>query len=444
MHDDIKSAVDRDFARTRVELESLVRIPSVSAPGYDVSEVRKSAEFVADLLRASGLDSVKLLELEGAHPAVYGEKGGPEGSPTILLYAHHDVQPPGPPQQWDTEPFDVVESDGRLYGRGVADDKAGVVLHLASIRAFGDDLPVSVKVLIEGEEEIGSVHLGDFIDAYAEMFASDAIVIGDSGNWDVGIPTLTTSLRGLVDCYVTVRTLNTAVHSGSFGGVFPEAITALSRMIATLHNPDGTVAIQGLVTDHADPFDLTEDTLRGQAGVLPDVELMGKGTLTSRLWRQPAVAVLAIDAVPISEAINQLVPEATAKISLRIAPGQDVEAAMNALIDHLHAAAPWGVDVNVKRGSAGDAFELDTSGDVYDAYRSGMREGYGVEPVEVGMGGSIPFVAAFAEQYPDAAVLMIGVADPTSHYHGPNENVSLADLRSAIVAQAISFRELAD
>jgi acetylornithine deacetylase/succinyl-diaminopimelate desuccinylase-like protein len=443
MHDDIKSAVDRDFARTRVELESLVRIPSVSAPGYDTANVQRSAEYVGDLLRASGLENVQLLELEGAHPAVYGERPGPVGAPTVLLYAHHDVQPPGPAEQWDTDPFDVVERDGRLYGRGAADDKAGVALHLASIRAFGDDLPVSVKLFIEGEEEIGSVHLVDFIDAYADMLASDAIVIGDSGNWDVGVPTLTTSLRGLVDCYVTVRTLQTAVHSGSFGGVFPEAITALARMIATLHNPDGTVAIEGLVAEHADPFDLTEDTLREQAGVLSGVGSMGTGTLTSRLWRQPAVAVLAIDAVPLAEAINQLVPEARAKISLRIAPGQDVEAAMVSLIDHLEAAAPWGAEVTVERGSAGEAFELDTSGEAYDAYRSGMREGYGTEPVEVGMGGSIPFVAAFAEQYPDAAVLMIGVADPTSHYHGPNESVSLADLQSAIIAQAISFRELA-
>lgn len=443
MHDDIKSKVERDFARTRVELESLVRIPSVSAPGYDTSNVQRSADYVGELLRASGLENVHLLELEGAHPAVYGEKPGPAGAPTILLYAHHDVQPPGPAEQWDTDPFDVVERDGRLYGRGVADDKAGIALHLASIRAFGDKLPVSVKVFIEGEEEIGSVHLVDFIDAYADMLASDAIVIGDSGNWDIGVPTLTTSLRGLVDCYVTVRTLESAVHSGSFGGVFPEAITALARMIATLHNPDGTVAIDGLVSEHADPFDLTEDTLREQAGVLSGVATIGTGTLTSRLWRQPAVAVLAIDAVPVAEAINQLVPKARAKISLRIAPGQDPEEAMRSLIGHLEASAPWGVEVTIDRGSAGEAFELDTSGKAYDAYRTGMREGYGAEPVEVGVGGSIPFVAAFAEQYPDAAVLMIGVADPTSQYHGPNESVSLADLQSAIVAQAISFRELA-
>ena len=421
MHDDLKAAVRADMARIRSELEDMVKIPSVSAPGYDPAEVRRSAEFVADLLRESGLDQVQLLELERAHPA--GERV--EHPPDALRLA--------------VEPF---ERDGRLFGRGVADDKAGIVMHLASIRAFGDDLPVTVKVFIEGEEEIGSVHLEAFVDTYAEMLASDAIVIGDLGNWREGTPTITTSLRGLVDCYVTVRTLESAVHSGTFGGIYPDAITSLARIIAKLHHDDGSVAIPGLVTDHADPLDSSEDELASQARPVPGCVPLGTGTLTSRMWRQPAVSVLAIDAVPINEAINQLVPEAHAKVSMRLAPGQDTEAAMRSLIDHLEASAPWGVDVEVRRGSSGDAFELDTSHPMFDAYRQGMVEGYGADVVEIGTGGSIPFVAAFNERYPDAPIFLVGVSDPTSSYHGPNESLSLKDMESAAMSQAIALRLL--
>ncbi len=442
MHDDIRSAVQADLPRVRTDLEAMVRIPSVSAPGFDPEEVRRSAEFVAELLRTDDFEDVQLLELDGAHPAVYGIKHGPEGAPTVLLYAHHDVQPAGPDDQWDTDPFEPVEIEGRLFGRGSADDKAGIAMHLASVRALGDDLPVTVKVFIEGEEEIGSAHLVDFLDAYTDMLSSDAIVIGDTGNWREGVPAFTTSLRGLVDCYVTVRTLEYAVHSGMFGGVYPDAITALARVIASLHDDDGSVAVEGLVSEDADPLDLTERELAGQALPVDGMQTVGTGTLTSRLWRQPTISVLAVDAVPISQAINQLVPEARAKVSMRVAPGQDVGAAMDALVAHLEASAPWGVDASVERGSSGEAFELDTSGPAYDAYRAGMAAGYGSEPVDMGAGGSIPFVAAFAERYPEASVLMVGVADPTSRYHGPNESLSLPDLESAIVSQAVALRLL--
>ncbi|MGI9666223.1 MAG: dipeptidase [Acidimicrobiia bacterium] len=440
MHQDLHNAIRSDQSRIRSELEAMVSIPSVSASGFDAAEVRRSALFVASLLESSGLDNVQLLELEGAHPAVYGEKQGPEGAPTVLLYAHHDVQPPGPADQWHTAPFECFESDGRLYGRGAADDKAGIAMHLASIRALGDDLPVTVKVFIEGEEEIGSVHLIDFLDAYSELLASDEIVIGDSGNWRPGVPALTTSLRGLVDCKVTVRTLTYAVHSGMFGGTYPDAITVLARALAALHEDDGSVAVAGLVSEHADPFDLTEEELAEQMLPVDGLQMVGSGTLTSRLWRQPTISVVAIEAVPMAEAINQIVPEARAKISMRIAPGQDTDQAMDALTAHLAASVPWGAEITVEKGSSGDAFELDTSGAAYDAYRSGMQEAYGVEAVEMGAGGSIPFVSAFAERYPDASVLMVGVGDPTSRIHGPNESVSLSDLESASIAQAIALR----
>lgn len=444
MYDELHSAVANDKDRILRELETMVRVPSVSADGYDPAEVRRSGELVADLMRSSGLDDVQLLEVDGAHPAVFGSKTGPEGAPTILLYAHHDVQPPGPAEQWETAPFEPFIEDGRMYGRGSADDKGGVAMHLASIRAFGDALPVNVKVFIEGEEEIGSEHLVDFLDTYRELLSADAIIIGDAGNWRVGVPGLTTSLRGLVDCVVTARTLKYAVHSGSFGGTYPDAITALARILARLHNDDGSVAVEGLVSGDADPLDLTIAELDEQMLPVDGLELLGSGTLTSRLWTKPAISVLAIEAVPIAEAINQLVPEARAKVSMRIPPGQDAHEALDALKAHIVASAPWGVEITISDGATGQAFDLDTTGPMYDAYRTGMRQAYGIEPVEMGMGGSIPFVAAFAERYPEADVLLVGVADPMSRYHGPNESVELADLESAIVAQAIALASIAE
>jgi acetylornithine deacetylase/succinyl-diaminopimelate desuccinylase-like protein len=442
MNQKLRTAVANDTERIRAELEAMIRIPSVSADGYDPGEVRRSAEFVAELLTSSGLDDVRLLEIDGAHPAVYGIKKGPEGAPTILLYAHHDVQPPGPAHQWETAPFEPFERDGRLYGRGSADDKAGIAMHLGSIRAFDNDLPVTIKVFIEGEEEIGSAHLVEFLDTYSDLLTTDAIIIGDAGNWRIGVPGLTTSLRGLVDCTVTVRTMKYAVHSGSFGGTYPDAITALAKTLAKLHHEDGTVAVDGLVTDDADPLDLTQQELDEQVLPVEGLQLLGTGTLTSRLWRQPSISVLAIEAVPLHEAINQLVPEARAKVSMRIAPGQDASAALQALKTHIEQSAPWGAEVTVEEGTAGEAFDLDTEGTMYEAYRDGMRIGYQEEPVEMGMGGSIPFVAAFEERFPDASVLLVGIADPMSRYHGPNESLELADLESATVAQAIAFASI--
>jgi acetylornithine deacetylase/succinyl-diaminopimelate desuccinylase-like protein len=442
MYDNIHAAADTDFERTRRELEEMVRIPSVSAPDFDPSEVRRSADFVAKLMTDSGLENVQLLELEGAHPAVFAEKKGPEGAPTVLLYAHHDVQPPGPDSIWNTPPFEPIEREGRLFGRGTSDDKCGIAIHLSTLRVLGDDLPVNVKVFIEGEEEIGSEHLIDFLDAYAGLLASDVIVIADASNWRVGTPALSTSLRGLVDCTVSVRTLTYGVHSGSFGGIYPEAITCLAHTLAGLHHEDGSVAVEGLVSAHADPLDFTIDEADTQMLPVDGLEQIGVGSLTSRTWAQPAISVLAIDAVPISQAINQLVPEASAKVSMRIPPGQDALEAMDALVAHIEASVPWGAEVTVTPGSTGEAFQLDTTGVAYDAYRTGMREGYGQEPIETGVGGSIPFVAAFSERYPDASILLVGAADPTSRYHGPNESLELADLKRAIVAQAIALTEL--
>jgi acetylornithine deacetylase/succinyl-diaminopimelate desuccinylase-like protein len=443
MHEDLISAVNDNFVQIRQDLESLVRIPSVSSTDFDPAQVRRSAEAVRELFQDEGLQNVQLLELDGAHPAVFGEIPAPPGAPTIMLYAHHDVQPPGPDELWDSPPFEPAERDGRLFGRGTCDDKAGIAVHLGAIRAHGGTPPVGVKLFIEGEEEIGSAHLGDFLDEYRELLAADAIVIADSANWKVGEPALTVSLRGLVDCVVEVRTLASAVHSGSFGGALPDALITLSRLLATLHDDRGEVAVAGLVTGDATPIDLDEDELRAQAGAVDGLELIGSGPLTARMWRKPAIAVLGIDAPRVAGAINALVPVATAKISMRLAPGDVPERAMAALVDHLEANAPWGARVTVTPGSSGEAFDLDTTGAAYDAYRNAFAIAWEREALDIGQGGSIPFVAAFSEMFPDAAILLTGVADPTSAPHGPNESQSLDDLRRGTIAEAIALRLLA-
>ena len=444
MHDDLATRVHTMFPSLTETLADLVKIPSVSAAGYPPEEVRRSAEHVADLMRDRGWVGVRLLELEGAHPAVYGEIPGPDGAPTVLLYAHHDVQPPGPIEEWKSGPFDPLIENGRLLGRGASDDKAGIIMHLGAVQAFDGDLPVGVKMIVEGEEEIGSAHLGAFLDRYAELLAADVIVIGDSGNWRVGQPALTTSLRGLVSCAVEVRTAANAVHSGMYGGAFPDAIIALARLIASLHDDDGNVAIPGLVAGESDPLDLTEDEVREQMGAVPGLQSIGSGGLTGRMWTKPSVSVLAVDAPPLSEAINQLVPVARAKISVRIAPGQDPVSAMNALRQHLYDNVPWGADLRIIHEEMGSPFELAILGPAPEAWKTAMSSVWGTDVVEMGVGGSIPFVADFSNRYPEAAILLTGAADPTSAIHAPNESQDLDDLEKCVLAEAIALRLLAD
>ena len=329
-----------------------------------------------------------------------------------------------------------------MYGRGTSDDKAGVIVHAGAIRALGGNPPVGVKVIVEGEEEIGSAHLGEFLETYQDELAADVIVILDAGNWAVGVPTLTTSLRGLVDCTVEVRTLKYAVHSGGFGGAIPDAITTLARLLATLHDENGEVTVAGLLATDDIELDLTEEELRAQAESVASLELLGGGSITSRLWTKPAISVLAIDAPPVSEAINQLVPVASAKVSMRIAPGDDPSQAIDALVAHLESHVEWGAEVSVTPGALGEAFALDTSGHAFDVFRDAFAEAWGKDTVEMGVGGSIPFVADFSKRYPDATILLTGVADPTSRAHGPNESQDLGELRNGVLAEAIALRIL--
>ncbi|WP_129667115.1 M20/M25/M40 family metallo-hydrolase, partial [Phytoactinopolyspora endophytica] len=336
---DLRDSVQAVLPSARADLERLVRIPSVSADPAATTAVRSSAEAVADLAREAGAVDAQILAVDGGAPAVVAHWPAPDGAPTVLLYAHHDVQPPGNVDDWTSEPFEPTERDGRLFGRGAADDKAGVMAHIAALRAFDGRPPVGVVLFAEGEEEIGSPTFTAFLETYRDRLSADVIVVADSVNWSVDVPALTTSLRGLVDCQVEVRVLERAVHSGIFGGPIVDALTALCRLLATLHDAQGDVAVPGLAADTAADLDYPAERFREEASVLDGVQLSGTGSLVDRLWTKPAVSVLGIDAPTVADAANILVHRARAKVSMRLAPGQDPRAAMDALGEHLRGHA---------------------------------------------------------------------------------------------------------
>ncbi len=427
--------------QVRADLEALTRIPSVSLQSFDQRHVDASAEATAELLRAEGL-AVEIVR-EGGAPAVIGSIAGPAGSPTVMLYAHHDVQPPGDEAEWDSPPFEPTERDGRLYGRGAADDKAGIMAHLAALRAHAGDLPVGVTVFVEGEEEYGSDSLPDILAAHGDKLAADVIVLADSMNWEIGTPALTTSLRGLVRADVTVRTLDHGVHSGMFGGPMPDALTALIRLLATLHDEHGDVAVAGLRQGEASDLDYPEERLRAEAGMLPGTELIGTGSILSRQWTKPALATIGIDAPTVERSSNTLIPSVRARVSMRLAPDEDPADGFAALERHLREHAPWGAELTVEQVDAGPGFYADTDGPVYDQARAAFADAWeGAEPVDIGVGGSIPFVAAFAERFPDAAILVTGVEDPDTRAHGSTESLHLGEFERVCEAEGLLLARL--
>ncbi len=438
-----RAAVAAVRESVRADLDDLVRIPSVSGDPSAAAAMRESADRVAALLSDAGLADVDVLAVEGGQPAVLGHRPGPPGAPTVLLYAHHDVQPAGDRADWDSDPFEPVERGGRLYGRGAADDKAGIALHLTALRVLGDDVGVGVTVLVEGEEEVGSPTLPAFLDVFRDRLAADVIVLADSTNWRVGVPALTTSLRGGVNVVVEVRTLHHAVHNGLYGGPVPDALTVLARLIATLHDDAGDVAVAGLTRSAADPLDLTDDQFRSDAGMLDGVRLLGTGSLTSRLWAAPAISVIGLDAPAVDSAAMNLVPSARAKLTLRVAPADDAAGARAALVAHLESHVPWGAQVAVTAGKAVQPFSADTSGSAYDAARATFTDAWDVAPVEIGVGGSIDFIASFAVAFPDAEILITGVEDPDTRAHGANESLHLADFDRACLAEVLLLARLA-
>ena len=437
---DLRDRVHALMPGLRADLEALTRIPSVSLDAFDQAHVEASAQATAQLLRAEGLE-VEIVR-EGGRPAVIGHLAGPPGSRTVMLYAHHDVQPSGDHALWDSPPFEPTERDGRLYGRGAADDKAGVMAHVAALRAHAGALPVGVTVFVEGEEEIGSDSLPTILERHGERLRADAIVLADSTNWAIGEPALTTTLRGMIRVVVTVTTLDHGIHSGMFGGAVPDAITALVRLLASLHDDDGDVAVAGLRSGEAADLPFDEARLREESGLLDGVSTIGSGPLLSRIWTKPAITTIGIDAPSVATSSNTLVPSASAKISMRIAPDEDDLAAFELLRTHLIEHAPWGARVEVTLDDRGLGFAADADGPLYDQARAAFQDAWGVAPVDIGVGGSIPFVAAFAQRFPDAAILVTGVEDPDTRAHGANESLHLEEFEKVCVAEAVLLARL--
>jgi len=352
------------------------------------------------------------------------------------------VQPTGDPAAWTSPAFTPTERAGRIYARGSADDKGGIAIHLAALRVFNESPPVGVKIFIEGEEEIGSPSMPALLDKYSDELTADVYVIADAVNWAVGEPSLTTTLRGVLDATVRVSTLQTGLHSGQFGGVVPDALTSLCRLLATLHDERGNVAIDGLVQTSGPELEYPLDRLKDETGVLDGVEFIGDGSVVERMWTKPAASVLAIDTTPIADASNTLIPSASAKVSVRLAPGQDPVAAEEALRQHLMNNAPWGAHVNVEPGQRGGPSAIKLDGPHAQVAKDALHQAFGVAPVEMGCGGSIPIVAEFALRYPDATVLVTAVTDPDSRMHGIDESVDVGDLAKAAVAEALLLQNL--
>jgi acetylornithine deacetylase/succinyl-diaminopimelate desuccinylase-like protein len=438
---DLVERVREVLPSVRRDLEDLVRIESVWADPIRRPEVQRSAEAVAKLLSDAGFGDVQIVS-EGGAPAVIARHPAPPGAPTVLLYAHHDVQPEGDPAQWHSPPFEPTQRDGRLYGRGSADDKAGIATHLAAFRAHGGRPPVGVTVFVEGEEESGSPSLSRLLDAHHDTLASDVIVIADSDNWSTEVPALTVSLRGLADCVVEVATLDHGLHSGLWGGVVPDALTVLVRLLASLHDDDGNVAVDGLHEGTAADVDYPPQRVREDSGLLEGVSEIGSGSVPQRLWARPAITVIGIDTTSIAASSNTLIPRAQAKVSLRVAPGGDAREHLAALTRHLEQHVPWGAHVTVTPGDMGQPYAIDASGPVYDAARAAFRQAWGNEPVDTGVGGSIPFIAEFAAAFPSAKILVTGVEDPATQAHSINESLHLGVLERAATAEALLLANL--
>ncbi len=441
--DELRTRVQAVLPGIRSDLEDLVRIESVSADPKRAGEVQRSAEAVQALFAAEGFEA-RIATADGGAPAVIAHRPGPAGSPTVLLYAHHDVQPENDHAEWDSPPYVPTERDGRLYARGSADDKAGICAHLAAIRALGDDLAVGVTMFIEGEEEVGSDSLPALLAQEKESLTADVIVIADSGNWDIGVPALTTSLRGLVRVDIEVRTLTHAVHSGMWGGLVPDSLMTLARVIASLHDDEGNVAIAGLHSGPADDVEYPEVRLRAESGAVPSIEWIGSGPIVERLWTKPALSITGLDAPKVFGASNTLVPSAKARISLRIAPGDTTANATECLRRHLEANVPWGAELDVVVVDTGEATAIDATGPAYDVARDAFTQAWdGVRPVDMGVGGSIPFIAEFLLAFPQASVLVTGVEDPDTRAHGANEGLHLAEFERVCLAETLLLANLA-
>ncbi|MGW4840795.1 M20/M25/M40 family metallo-hydrolase [Streptomyces globisporus] len=435
--------------RAREELAELVAFQSVADPAvFPKSECEGAADWVADALRAEGFTDVALLDTPDGTQSVYGYLPGPAGAPTVLLYAHYDVQPPLDESAWISPPFELTERDGRWYGRGAADCKGGFIMHLLALRALKADggVPVSVKVIAEGSEEQGTGGLERYAEAHPELLRADTVVIGDTGNFRVGLPTVTATLRGMTMLRVQLDTLEGNLHSGQFGGAAPDALAAMIQLLASLRAEDGTTTVDGLTGDADwDGIQYPEAEFRQDAKVLDGVGLIGTGTVADRIWARPAVTVIGIDCPPVVGATPSVQASARAQVSLRVPPGHDAAEATKLLTAHLESRAPWGARVKVEQVGQGQPFRADMSSPAYQAMADAMRDAYpGQEMQSSGMGGSIPLCNTLAGLYPEAEILLIGLSEPEAQIHAVNESVSPEELERMSVAEALFLRNYAE
>ena len=440
--DDVKGLMPR----TQEDLARLVAIPSVADERqYPREECLKAAQLTAELFDDAGLDGIRELESPDGYPAVFGSAPGPEGTPTVLLYCHYDVQPPLGEDAWETPPFALTpRDDGRWYGRGAADDKGGLVTHVTALRALGSgSFPVNLKLIAEGAEEQGSAGLDTVVAEHRDLLLADVIAVADGGNFATGEPTLTTTLRGIANVVVTVRSLRSAVHSGMFGGAAPDALMALVRMLATLHDDAGTTRVRGLANDMTwDGEAYPADQYRADATLLDGVDVIGDGAVADMLWSRYSVNVLGIDCPPVVGATAAVQPEARAAISLRVPPGEDEEAALRALIAHLEAVAPWHVQVEITPGQGASPFRARSDGPAFGTMLHALSEAYGKPARTAGQGGSIPLCTLLQNAMPEAEILMYGVEEPRCLIHAPTESVDPSEIEHMAVAEALFLREL--
>lgn len=457
--DDVVTALVDDRSRMVDELAALVRIPSISVQPEHAGDVEAAAQATANLLRDAGMPSVEVVTAGGCRPAVIGSWVVDEDAPTVVLYAHHDVQPVATADRWTSPPFEPTVRNGRLYGRGSGDDKAGVMAHVAALRAWKaarGQPPVNVTVIIEGEEEIGSPQLPAFLDAYGHRLTGDAIVVTDLANWSVGWPAITRSIRGLVSMTVTLRSLAQPVHSGLWGGVVPDALTGMARLIASLHHDDGSIAVDRLSDDVAPPsaaeraeletFAYHDDQIRSDANLLDGVRLVGNPAVhpLERIWWQPSITPTGMDVTPVPQASNTLLAQVRTKLTCRLAPGQDPHRAAAAIVEHLERHTPWGLHLDVEVAETNPAWTTSSSTSAWAAMHTAMVAAYGREPAVIGCGGTIPLVGPLSDALGGAPCLLIGAMDPTSNAHGEDESVAIDDLARTALTEALLLALLAD
>ena len=428
----------------RRDLDDLVRIPSISGEGLPAEPIHEAHDLVARLFRDAGVPSVETLDLPDTNPIVIGEIPAPPGAPTVLLYSHYDVVPAGDESQWTSPPFEPTEREGALFGRGTADTKSNIMAHVGALRAWGGRPPVGIRIVIEGQEEIGGGALTTYPPTNPAMFAADAMIIGDMGSVRPGVPTLTVALRGMANVTLEVTTLASPKHSGQYGGAAPDALLVLLRALASLHDDNGDVAVEGLRREEWTGGGNTEEEFRELAEIRDGLPLIGTGGLGSRVWSGPAITVVGMDVPSVDGAVNAVNPRARAMINVRVHPGQDATEAQAAVVRHLERVTPFGIALEVSGGATGNGFAAKTSGPAYEAARTAWATAWGREVVTAGVGGSIPLVNALQRAVPEAEMLLVGTTDGYANIHGPDERVLLDEFERAIVAEVEFFARYAE